>query len=199
MKIKDSASYEERVFDDLMQRQQTVRSSTFEGCKFSGCDFSETEFIDCRFSDCEFTDSNLNVAKFDGSKFLETGFRNCKLTGINWTSLNWTNVVLSSPLYFDACDLSFSVFSALQIPDIVMTRCKAHDVDFSECNLSGADLYDTDFTDARFNLSKLDNCNFREATGYFIDPLQNSIKGASFSLPDVLSLLAPFQIDIDGQ
>ena len=68
---------------------------------------------------------------------------------------------------------------------------------FEYCKFLACDFFETDLTDARFNLTKLDNCNFKEATGYFVNPLENSIEGASFSLPDVLGLLSPFKIKID--
>lgn len=119
------------------------------------------------------------------------------MTGVNWTSLNWSNVALSAPLFFYSCDVSFCVFNALQLPDLVMTGCKAHDVDFAECDLANADFFETDFSAARFNLTKLNGCNFKDAVNYSIDPLQNSIEGASFSVPDVLGLLSSFKIKID--
>jgi len=47
-------------------------------------------------------------------------------------------------------------------------------------------------------LCKLDKCNFQEAVNYCIDPLENSIEGAKFSSPEVLSLLSAFKIMIDS-
>ena len=199
MKFEDGASYEEQVFDGLELRQQRVRSITFECCRFIGCDFSETEFLDCRFSDCVFKDSNLSTARLDGTRFSSTEFSDCKVTGINWTSLDWNNVALSAPMFLDACDVSFSVFSGLQLPELQLTRCKAHDVDFSECDLRDADFFEADLLNARFNLTRLDRCNFKGAINYLIDPLNNSIEGATFSVPDVLSLLKPFKIRIDDE
>ena len=79
-----------------------------------------------------------------------------------------------------------------------MHDCKAHDVDFSECNLKGADFFRTDLRETRFAFCKLDKCNFREATNYLINPLENSIEGAKFSSPEVLSLLDAFEIEIDS-
>ena len=52
--------------------------------------------------------------------------------------------------------------------------------------------------DSRFVLCKLDKCNFQEAVNYYIDPLENSIEGAKFSSPEVLSLLSTFKIKIDS-
>jgi prephenate dehydratase len=51
--------------------------------------------------------------------------------------------------------------------------------------------------DSKFSFSKLDRCNFQEAINYYIDPLENSIEGAVFNSPEVLSLLSRFKIKID--
>lgn len=153
--------------------------------------------IDCKFTDCVFKDSNLNTVRLHGTRFRSTEFSACKITGVNWTSLDWNSVALSAPMFFDACDISYSVFSGLQLPELQLTRCKAHDVDFSECDLTEADFFEADLLNTRFNQTKLDRCNFKDAINYMIDPLNNSIEGASFSVPDVLSLLSPFKIRID--
>ncbi len=197
MKLTDDTLYEERTFDGLELRSAVVKASRFELCKFIDCDFTESEFLKCKFVDCEFRDSNLSLVRFDGSRFLETDFRLCKITGVNWTSLNWTSVALVAPLVFESCDVSYSVFSALQLSELVMRHCKAHDVDFTECDLTGADLVGTDFAESRFSHTKLDRSDFRGAVNYYINPLENAINGARFSTPDVLSLLVPFKIRID--
>ena len=51
--------------------------------------------------------------------------------------------------------------------------------------------------DARFALTRLNNCNFLEAMNYAIDPVENDIAGARFSAPEVLNLLSSFGINID--
>ena len=63
--------------------------------------------------------------------------------------------------------------------------------------MKGADFSRTDLKESRFVLCKPDNCNFREAVNYYIDPLENSINGATFSSSEVLSLLSAFEIKID--
>ena len=197
MTLKDGELYEQTEFDGLDIRHRQICSARFESCKFIACDFSEAEFIDCRFSECVFRGSNLNIVKLDGTRFIDTEFRECKITGVNWTSLDWNSVALSAPFYFDDCDLSYCVFSGLKLPELQMTRCKAHDVDFSECDLRDSDFFATDLTNARFNGTCLDRSNFRDAVNYAIDPLTNSVEGASFSVPEVLSLLNTFKISID--
>ena len=89
------------------------------------------------------------------------------------------------------------MFHSLKLPDLIISNCKAHDVDFSDCDLAHADFHGTDLKQARFSSTRLDHCNFSAATNYYIDPLENSVEGAVFSLPDVLSLLSTFKIKID--
>lgn len=198
MNIKDNNDYDQEVFSELDKKQTIVQLSNFENCKFVNCNFSAAEFIECRFTDCEFINSNLSSIKFNQSKFFETDFKGCKLTGVNWTYLNWSNYNLTSPIFFESCDISFSIFTSLDLQEICLHDCKAHDVDFSECNLKGADFFRTDLRETRFAFCKLDKCNFREAANYLINPLENSIEGAKFSSPEVLSLLDAFEIDIDS-
>ena len=198
MNIKHDSDYTQEVFNALEIKETSDQLSNFENCNFENCNFSAAQFIECRFTDYEFKNSNLSSIKFDQSKFFETDFKGCKLTGVNWTYLNWSNFNLASPIFFESCDISFSVFTSLDLQEICLQDCKAHDVDFSECNLRGADLFGTDLKDTRFAFCKLDKCNFREAINYFINPLENSIEGAKFSSPEVLSLLDAFKIEIDS-
>ena len=198
MNIKNNSDYTHEVFNELEIKKNKVQLCNFEDCKFVNCNFSETQFIECKFTDCEFKNSNLSLIKFDKSKFFETNFKGCKVTGVNWTSLDWSSFNLTSPIFFESCDISFSVFSSLELQEICLQDCKAHDVDFSECNLAGADFFRTDLKDSRFTLCKLDKCNFHEAINYFINPLENSIEAAKFSSPEVLNLLSAFKIKIDS-
>ena len=196
--IKNDIDYETEIFSQIEIVGQKISNSSFEHCNFSGCDFSESEFIACRFIECEFKDSNFNVTKLTGSRLLESRFENCKLTGINWTSLSWTGITVSAPMTFEFCDLSFSVFHSLSLPGLIITNGKAWNADFEDCDLTHAKFTNTDLKDARFNRTKLNMCDFSEATNYYIDPNSNSMVGASFSFPEVINLLAAFDINVKG-
>ena len=197
MKIENNKKYANQIFDEIDLQESRVEQSGFEDCEFVGCNFFGTHFARCKFVDCDFKRSNLCLIKLDQSKFCETHFRDCKITGVNWTSLDWGGFTIASPIFFESCDLSFSVFDALELREFFMHSCKAHELDFSECDLEGSDFYRTDFLNARFFRTKLNNCNFVESINYYIDPIENSIDGARFSSPEVLSLLSPFNIKID--
>jgi uncharacterized protein YjbI with pentapeptide repeats len=197
MKIENGKHYVENIFNEIELHQISVTGCEFEECKFVNCNFSEFNFIECKFIDCEFSLCNLNLIKLSGTKFFETHFRESKITGVNWTLLDWKSYTLSSPISFEACDLSFAIFNSLDLREMCMHNCKAHDVDFSECDLTGSDFYQTDFQESDFSRSKLNKCSFAESINYHINPLECSIEGARFSSPEVLTLLRPFNIKID--
>ena len=148
-------------------------------------------------NDCEFRGSNLSSVNCDKSEFIGSTFGHCKATGVNWTTSDWSGYRLGSPISFESCDISFSVFNSLVLRVLCLRDCKAHDVDFSECDLEGAEFCRTDFQDSRFSACRLNKCDFRGATNYFIDPLGNSIEKAQFNLPEVLTLFSVFGVEVE--
>jgi fluoroquinolone resistance protein len=54
----------------------------------------------------------------------------------------------------------------------------------------------TDFEKSQFIHTKLYAADFTEAQSYSIDPTQNDIRKAKFSLPDAIHLLDGFDIQI---
>ena len=190
-------TYTDKRFEDLDYTKQSMSQYHFELCQFKHCDFSNCTMEECRFVDCRFQNTNFSLVKFSRSRFLDCEFYGCKLTGIDWTLLDWSNIINTSPIYLDECEISFSNFYELKFADLVVTRCKAHDVNFEGCDLSNSDFSGTDLTDTHFRSTNLRNSKFNEASNYFIHPLENDITGASFSFPEVLSLLSPFEIKIE--
>jgi uncharacterized protein YjbI with pentapeptide repeats len=195
--MNENQTHTDKRFEDQDYSQQHISLNHYELCHFIHCDFSDCRIEDCRFVDCRFQNTNLSLARFDRSRFLDCEFYGCKLTGIDWTLLDWNSILLTSPIYLDECDISFSNFYELKISELVATRCKAHDVNFEGCDLSKADFSGTELTDSQFRSTNLKNSKFNAASQYFINPLENDIEGASFSFPDVLSLLSPFKINIE--
>lgn len=197
MRIEHNSDYTGKVFSGLAVKSFTVQRSVFDDCRFVDCDFSSARITDCRFRDCEFENSNLSSVNLNKSKAIGVTFRHTKAPGVNWTTLDWSSYRLGSPISFESCDISFSVFSSLALRGLCLRDCKAHDVDFSECDLEGAEFCRTDFRDSRFSACRLDRCDFRGATNYFVDLSENSVEKAKFSSPEVLSLLSSFNIEIE--
>lgn len=189
--------YQDLVFDALQQAKSCVRDCEFVQCQFRGCDFAAATLVGCRFIDCDFYDCNFNVVRFERCTMRCCQFQGCNVTGVNWTRLDWRSVNLAAPLSFIQCDLSYSVFQRLALPQLLLHECIVHEVDFSECDLTAADFHSSDLAGAFFRHTKLDKCNFQQAYNFAIDPTQNSVTAARFSSPEVLNLLAAFRIKVD--
>ena len=71
------------------------------------------------------------------------------------------------------------------------------DCNFFETNLAGADFNACNLEGSLFEQCDLSEADFRNAEKYSINPDQNKLKGAKFSLPEVLSFLAPLDIIIE--
>ena len=69
-------------------------------------------------------------------------------------------------------------------------------MDFSDCDLEGAEFCRSDFQEARFSSCRLNRCDFLGATNYVVNPLESSIEKAQFSTPEVLTLLNCFNLEI---
>lgn len=191
----DSEFYEQN-FSSFNCPSIIIEDKLFEGCRFIRANFSESQFIRCKFVECEFNNCNLSAVQFKDSSFNDIIFFESKVTGVNWTMLNWPHIRLSSPFQFYNCIISHSSFYSLELQELVIEGCIAHDVDFREADLRRANFKLTDFEKSQFVHTKLYAADFTEAHSYSIDPTQNDIRKAKFSLPDAIHLLDGFDIQI---
>lgn len=130
--------------------------------------------------------------------FLNVVFDQSKLMGINWTKAKWSKIRLSSSINFYSCNISHSNFFGLSLSEITIQKCKAHDVDFREADLSYSNLADSDFYQCLFLHTKLISADFSDAVNYNIDISLNDVKKATFTFPEVINLLQHFEIKING-
>ena len=70
------------------------------------------------------------------------------------------------------------------------------ETDFFKANLTGCDFENTDLQATRFQNCNLRKASFVGAKNYFVDPVDNNVRQAKFSAPEVLSLLSKFKIEI---
>ena len=98
---------------------------------------------------------------------------------------------------FHESDLGHSTFLRLKLSEIVIVKSVLHDVDFREAELTLAIVTGSDFAQRSLAGQHLTGVDFRGACNYQIDPLQNKITSAKFTLPEALSLLYALYIEID--
>jgi len=189
--------YYDHRFSNLNIPNIIVEKKRFEGCHFINVNLSESKLIRCKFVNCEFVNCNLSTVEFDASTLTEITFSESKTMGINWTKLNWPHIKLHSSLQFYKSILNHSGFYGLELKELVIEECTAHDVDFRTADLSYADFRLTDFEKSQFVNTNLYAADLTEAYNYRIDPTQNNIRRAKFSLPDAIHLLDAFDIEVN--
>lgn len=162
-------------------------AETFRGLTLVATDLSRARLIDCRFESCA-----LSSVRFDQAT-LQLDFAQCKIEGINFFTAKRSMLRLS----FDGCLVRHSSFAELKLAGIHFTNCTLQNVDFADADLSKADFSNASFEDCTFKNTNLTKASFVGARGYMIDPTLNRVRGAKFSIPEVLALLAPFGIEIE--
>ena len=186
--------YADQVFKDVDLERGRLVSSEFCDCMFVRCSFVESVFHDCRFVNCAFQQCDLSLIQVPGSTFSATRFEDSKVIGVNWTQVNWSATGLGNPLGFFKSAINHSTFIGLSLRGIPIRDCAAVDVDFREADLSQADFAGTDLSQSIFGHTNLTGADLSRARNYHIDPGQNVLRQARFSLPEAMSLL--YSLDI---
>jgi fluoroquinolone resistance protein len=192
--IRSQNRYADRSFKQLRLTRVELVSCEFHNCLFTDCSLVETVLRSCRVVNCTFRASDLSLLQVSGTAFATTCFQGSKLVGIDWTCADWSSGKLAHPLAFDGCSLNHSTLIGLELPGLEITGCTALDVDFREADLSGADFSGTDLTDSLFSRTDLTGADLSRARNYHINPQENILRQAKFSLPEAISLL--YSLDI---
>jgi len=192
--IISQSQYTDLVFKDVHLDHAELVSSEFHDCVFFHSSFVESLFRSCRFVGCTFKECDLSLAKVPGSRFASCRFEGCKAMGINWSEADWPKSGLAKPIGFFDCAISHSTFIGLSLREIEICDCVAVDVDFREADLSQADFGGTDLAQSLFGHTDLSGADLSRARNYHIDPSQNTLKQARFSLPEAMSLLHSMDI-----
>lgn len=192
--ISSQAQYTDLVFKEIRLDHVEVVSTEFHDCVFFHSSFVESVFRSCKFIACTFRECDLSLAKVPGSRFTSSRFEGCKVMGVNWSEADWPKSGLANPIGFLECAISHSTFIGLSLRDIKISGCLAVDVDFRESDLSQADFGGTDLEQSLFGNTDLSAADLSRARNYHIDPSQNIVRQAKFSLPEAMSLLHSMDI-----
>ena len=193
-RIHSQTHYADQVFKDVQLERGELVSSEFYDSVFVRSSFAESVFRSCRFADCVFQGCDLSLIHVPETRFSSTRFENSKVIGVNWTEADWPTVGLINPVGFFESAISHCTFIGLTLRGIQIKECMAMDVDFREADLSQADFSGTDLSKSIFSNTNLSEADLSRARNYGIDPAQNTLNQAKFSLPEAMSLL--YSLDI---
>lgn len=180
-----STYFEDKTFEKRNCTHQPLPAGVYENCHFlqcnlAGANISAIHFVDCRFEHCDA--SMLQVQK---TVFRDVAFTDCKLLGIYFHNCQQS---LFSPT-FTGCLLNMSSFQGCKIKKTYFSRCELRDVDFTDADLSGSVFDDCNLERAIFANTRLDAVDLRSAYNFSINPTDNYLKKAQFSLNGLPGLL----------
>jgi uncharacterized protein YjbI with pentapeptide repeats len=189
--LDNQREYSGQTFKRLSMSSGDIAGRDFHACIFEKCAFLEADFEDSTFNACAFRGCDLSLAKLKNCAFTGVTFEDCKMIGINWTTTAWgaRKSVALKPVDFVGCTLNYSIFLGLNLRQITLSKCVAHDASFEDANMTLANCSHTDFAGSRFMHTNLTEADFTGASNYDIDPTQNTLKKAKFALPEAISLL----------
>lgn len=187
-----SQRYYDQEFKALPKNE--LKKGTYENCTFSHCDFFEINLLDFVFSECEFNDCNLSSAKLTNTAFRDVQFNNCKLLGMSFEECNdFLFSIQATNSLFD-----FSSFYKKNLKKVKFNNCSFKEVDFSESDLSNTTLAQCELLGAVFDRTNLEKSDLRTAYNYIINPENNRISKAKFTLSGIAGLLVQHNIIIES-
>lgn len=184
---------EEESFTNINFKEIELLGHDYENCGFFNCNFSNANLSAINFIDCEFNGCNFSLTNLTSTGMRDIKFNDCKLLGLHFNTCKDFLFAVS----FNNCVLQLSSFYKLKIKKTIFRSTKLEEVDFTEADLSGSVFENCDLYKTIFQKTILQKADFRTAINYSINPEQNNIKKAKFSLPDVVGLLNNYDIEID--
>ena len=188
-----------------------VDGKSFIGLELSSKTVSDVIFYDCVFENCSFDSVRLDSVSFTECRFIRSRIvnpttRNTKLNFSRFIECNLIGVHLGdlSPIGSYAAMISELRDSTLKYSSIERVELRKFNFEsnaliystFNGCDLKGASFRGTDLCESAFMRCDLRACDFTDSRGFRIDVKDNKLEDASFSYPEVTSLLYSLGIKI---
>jgi uncharacterized protein YjbI with pentapeptide repeats len=166
----------------------------FEQFRFVQCDFSEASLAGLRFEHCLFERCNLTTTKLSGTSLQNVAFADCKLLGVGFGAC----LDMLFGVHFDGCQLRYASFGGKKMPGTRFGQCSLDEADFTNTDLSNAAFPGCDLTRTNFHNTLLAGTDFTTATGFSLDPENNTLTGARFALAGLPGLLDKYGLVVEA-
>ena len=173
---------------------QLKSAQVYEHCKFVSCDFSNAYLDGLVFMDCSFEDCNLLLASVGNTGFQNVMFKRCKVSGVNFGKAR--DFLFEA--HFEGSILDNAIFYQKKNKKARFTDCSMIETDLTEADLTEAKFINCNMHRAFFSRTILKGADFRSSYNFTIDPDDNVVKKAHFSLHGLPGLLGKYDIKIEG-
>ena len=130
---------------------------------------------------------NLFKTSFNSILFL-----NSKLIGLHFEDCNQ----FTFDVRFENCNLNLSSFFKLKIKKTKFINSSLQDVEFNQTDLTSSQFENCNLLNSKFINSILENVDFKTSYNFSIDLEMNKVKGAKFSIQNIIGLLDKYDIEI---
>jgi fluoroquinolone resistance protein len=185
--------FSDTTFEKKDYTKEPLAKGEYESCTFINCDFNASNLKSITFIDCTFNNCNLSNASLNDTSLNNILFKECKLLGLHFESCNQFGLQVR----FENCNLNHSSFYHTKLKKTIFKTVTFHESDFTGADLSEALFDNCDFKDATFDNTLLEKADFRSSYNYILDPENNRIKKARFSVQGAMGLLAKYGIEIN--
>lgn len=180
------------VFEDLELQAADVTGKEFERCIFRRCKLQESRWSQARLEDCVFESCDLSRMVARSVGLFGVRFKDTRLSGVEWADLG-----LLPAVAFEDCDLRYASFVKVRLRDTRFVNCMVREANFVDADLTKAIFTDSDLTGSTLRGCVLKDADFTQATGVFIDPQQNRVKGVRIALEAAVTLVRSFGIVVE--
>jgi len=188
-----SSFTENRKFEKIDFRKNELPPGSYEECHFLNCNFNSVDLSGMTFVSCTFEGCDASLVKLNNTSLQEVKFITCKLLGVQFSDCRKFLLDLD----FDNCMIKLARFSGINLKNRHFKNCNLQEADFSEADLSGTFFENCDLLQSTFFHTNLEKANFTSAFNYSINPENNRLRKARFSIPEVTGLLDIYGIEIE--
>ncbi|HMQ70314.1 MAG TPA: pentapeptide repeat-containing protein [Ignavibacteria bacterium] len=178
---------------DFTHANKPLAKGEYENCVFNNSNFSGNDLSEFKFIDCTFNGCNLSLVKLNNTVLRDVKFNKCKMAGIGFDVSSDFGLSFT----FDGCILNNSSFYKTMIKKTDFQNSQLKEVDFTETDLTDSVFDKCDLAQAVFDHTILTGADFRTSYNYSIDPGNNKIKKAKFSIYGIQGLLGKYDIVIE--
>ncbi len=181
---------ENQTFSKIDYRTHPLEKWEYDWCTFSHCNFVKSDISHIRFTDCEFTGCDLSMVKMMETSMQDVRFSDCKWLGTEWKNCNGFLFEVA----FLNCNLELASFAGMKLKNMVFKDSDLREANFIWSDLTSVIFENCNLEKALFQKSILEKADLRTSYGYILNPENNRVKWAKFSLEWLPGLLTKFDI-----
>ncbi|GAB3989251.1 hypothetical protein GCM10028807_13750 [Spirosoma daeguense] len=184
--------YFDQIFDSPDDLPTQWIGQEFEQCIFKKLDLSRIAFYDSSFINCRFEDCVLANVELGNTKLYDVTFVNSKLPHVDFGVCN----PFGFHVDFQSCQLDYSVFLNRKMKKTKFINCSLKEAFFIKCELIGSVFDNCDLELTRFENNDLTQVDFSSSYNLEMNPEDNKVKKAKFSLHNLPGLLTKYGLVI---